>query len=228
MMLNFVSPRIKTFLPSAIGNQRRLGIYRSTDLHFCRWLQYVSLNMQLPLPLSESYPWCFVSPAYTINQQHFIMGAFLPAWQIIKNRPGALYVIIRKENVIRLLQHAGNETLPFFMMRILALLDARGEQEEYKKNIYSWLLRLQCMLPKMRCSRQLIYVNGRRWEIDSLRLQLCDFDFRYQSEDGVEVMPWLDWPNCILSQKKIWLWRQKRDGKILDLQKLDWPDEKKS
>lgn len=221
-MFNFTIPHIRTFIPAKMEIKPRLAFYRSVNQQFCSWLQYVSRHMQPSLvPFSDSYPWCFVSPAYAISQRHFMVGAFLPAWQTTESQPAALYVLIKKESTIRLLQHIQNETLPFFMMRILALLAERGEQEKYKKELYRWLQRLQCMLPAIRCSRQFMYANGARWKIDSLRVQHCGFDFRYKDEDGVDVMPWIDWPNCTLSSNEIWLWRQSRNGKILESQKLD-------
>ncbi|PIJ49619.1 hypothetical protein BL250_11795 [Erwinia sp. OLTSP20] len=221
-MFNDNVVRIRFFSHEKSIRKIKLNINSTMSRKFSQYLRYIADNMA-PSKLvgDEITPWCFVISVKEVRQHFFFLGTFLPEWRETADRPVALYCVVKKIKIISMLDDVKKNNLPFFLMRTLSLVNNKRNVKEYKKD----LKKMCSLLTASLSSRRGLYKRMHRGNvnIEPADVFLQHDDFKYQDECGVENMPWINWPGCILNNNKIWLWRQNCVGRIIESQILDGP-----
>lgn len=215
-MNNFVSrAHLQIFLPQAVEvkSAQRKGIAQRVRIEVAALvaqLQPTGASL-LSQPGLSVYPWCFVMPAYAVSTGAYLAGAFIPADEASPSAAVCVLFSARKME-----QQLKSETnLPFWMMRSLAALDRYNNCEEIESDCHD-LMALNfppVWRPKKWGSAQRLKIQARLSDIR------CDADLALEGKSGVDVMPWRNWPGCVLESEFLWLWRQNRHGKIIESQR---------
>lgn len=171
------------------------------------------LSAQVP----ADYPWSFVLPDRSRKGDRCFLGAVV-AYQGKEKRFFASCVSLKIKQAEQLLLHHMNFT--FWQARILAMLVNNDNQSVDEEQWSNWLLSLErALLPGWK------YAFFRRDNGFSRRKTLllsacCKTDFALSADAGVERMPWTAWPFCLRHSHVAWLWRQSRQARIIDSQKI--------
>ncbi|MFJ3458574.1 hypothetical protein ACIPMZ_16625 [Scandinavium goeteborgense] len=175
---------------------------------------YQHLLQAMAEQMSEpEYPWCFVFPATCLNQTNFYMGACCLHYDNIgEPRIYALYSRLSYRHVFREFQSP--RSVAYWQARILAgTKDVAG-----CIRLKSWVRELQRAYSPL----DRIWGKTKRFaqRADILLSDCCDYDYLSNIEDGVEFIPWANWPICIQTENKLWMWRQNKFGKITSSKRI--------
>ncbi|UIA88125.1 hypothetical protein LU631_01215 [Erwinia tracheiphila] len=166
--------------------------------------------------LPINYPWCFVMPA---NKDGFCFGALLP---VVSHREMktvfALHIHISYSVLCENMK--SNLHLAFWLSRILHSYQKEHIVTGTRTDLREWVKTLERSFSpfweKLLINEQFRFRN--RSEL------LLSFEGKDEGkitcDSGVDIMPWTNWPGCIRTEGKIWLWRQSRYGRIIDSQTI--------
>lgn len=174
--------------------------------------------MQTTLPgqlLPGDYPWCFVLPPLG-QKGRFYLGALVNDGAA--HSFPALYAAVSPSWLQKEL--SSHFHLAFWLARIMT---ACQKQEESGSDIAlkKWLNLLASHYSSLR--NRLLNERYRFSSHSALLLAgLCEYDERVMEAQGVDRMPWREWPECLRTGDRAWLWRQSRYGKIIDSQQIFW------
>lgn len=164
-----------------------------------------------------SYPWCFVIADG--SRGHFAAGAF----RLLRAGAdrSALMVIYGDASYSWLEKNMAAEyPLTFWASRILNGVSDGDIAEKNWRPHRRWLsaLRWACSPLLQRVVLQpALHFNRHSY---ALLREGSQQDYRIRSSDGVESMPWNNWPACLREESGVWIWRQSRHRKILDSQRI--------
>jgi hypothetical protein len=179
-------------------------------------------NMDSSMPvdcLSESYPWCFVISAAALRGKCFYAGAFM----VVQSEQGnKSLVVIYSVVSYRWLQKNMQAEFPmtFWATRILNNLRNSDVAENNWQPLWQWVKALKRAYSPFWES----FVLTPAWRFKNhsqvLLREGSQEDYHIRNSDGVEVMPWKNWPDCVQQEAGIWIWRQSRHRNILDSQRI--------
>ena len=199
----------------------------------CRWgkkqrevrsfiTQQILPNMGSLMPsdyLPEHYPWCFIISAAALRGKYSYVGAFmvLPGEQEEKS-----LIVVYSAVSYRWLQKNMRAEFPmtFWAARILNNVRKSDLAEKNWQPLWQWVKALRrsyspfwesfALTPAWRFSRhsQVLLKEG------------SQEDYHIHDSDGIEIMPWKNWPDCVQQEAGIWIWRQSRHRNILDSQRI--------
>lgn len=178
-----------------------------------------NINFDVADELSpKHYPWCFVISSSALSRQSYCAGAFnlLPG----KNGEQLLVVICSVVSWSWLQKNMCDERpLTFWAARILNLVREGDIAAENAQLLSRWFRTLKGAYSPW---RQFILKPVWRFENQSEMLlrEGAHQDYQISNCDGVEVMPWKNWPDCVQYEAGIWIWRQSRHSKILYSQRI--------
>ncbi|MDN8542906.1 hypothetical protein QZH36_15910 [Erwinia sp. BC051422] len=172
--------------------------------------------MQMTLPgqlLPAHYPWCFILPPLRKKGRCYV-GA------LVNSRAAGLSAIYAAVSVQWLQKELASDFhIAFWLARIMMAQqnqDGVVNQDIYLKN---WVNLLRSRYSPFR--ERLLNERYRfSYHADLLLAELSEYDRSITEEKGVGSMPWPDWPEIIQTDRKAWLWRQSRYGKIIDSQHI--------
>ncbi|MEE4411140.1 MULTISPECIES: T6SS protein Cts1T [unclassified Serratia (in: enterobacteria)] len=169
--------------------------------------------------LSESYPWCFVISSTARQGKYNYAGAFM----VLRGEQGdASLVVVYSVVSYRWLQKNMCTEFPltFWAARILNNVQKSDFAEKNWRPLWQWVKALKRSYSPFWES----FVLTPAWRFKNhsqvLLREGAQEDYHIRSIDGVEVMPWKNWPDCIQQEASIWIWRQSRHGNILDSQRI--------
>lgn len=170
-------------------------------------------------PLPENYPWCFIVPPSALRRKTYCVGAFVS----FENARGEKSIVALCCAVpYKWLKHnlTAEFSAPFWMARILAGI----KPEEIARGNYGyvrpWIKALQRSYSYFWESFALAenFRFGTRSKF--LLREFTDLDYEICSDDGVDIMPWKNWPGCIQAGDCVWLWRQSRHNRLIESQRI--------
>lgn len=167
---------------------------------------------------TEDYPWCFIAADPNKRSQYFLIGAFIRKVDKDPTSIKALYMRVEHHWLVSQCQTLTNPA--FWLSRALLVIRTRlinADRQQLNK-FYRCLQRnIQLLTSKELKSTQ---QQGLSVMLDELVKSQCDTDDNLVLENGVEGIPWRAWPNCIQNNNTVWLWRQSRFKKCLEVQKI--------
>lgn len=168
--------------------------------------------------LEEDYPWCFVISGAALSQRHYCAGAF----SLMTGEHGEklLIVIYSMVSYSWLQKNLRSEyPLTFWAARVLNIKRKYDVVGGNQGILWQWFKALRWAYSPW---RQFVLKPLWRFEHKSQMLlrEGSQQDYRIRNSDGVEVMPWKNWPGCIQQEPEIWVWRQSRHRRILDSQRI--------
>ncbi|MGQ8776530.1 hypothetical protein ACUTQ5_19455 [Serratia sp. NA_112.1] len=196
-----------------------LGRHRRPTLRIAVLLQAVIRQMEPTILASSSlvrYPWCFLAPDSAKGARSFFVGAFLPPQTTTDTPPEMLYVRVSERWLLNHLQMQVG--LPLWLSRVLVPLingPSGNLQSDEVRQACRFLQRLLASESRIRGLR-----GSEVRQLENLYSMRCEADEELLGEDGVDAMPWMNWPGCIQNDESIWLWRQSRYGKVIESQKV--------
>lgn len=202
-----------------IGPFRRLGRTQRKVRAAIR--QHILPGIVSPMSgdyLSEHYPWCFVISGGMFSRKYFCVGAFV----VLQREPGekSLAVIYSKVRYSWLEKNMRTEfPLTFWAARILNGVQQSDIAEKNWQPLWQWVKALKWSYSPL-FQKILTPAMHFRNHSQVLLREGSQEDYRIRSSDGVEIMPWKNWPDCIQQEAGIWIWRQSRHRKILDSQRI--------
>lgn len=166
--------------------------------------------------IPADYPWCFVLPA--ANRKDYLFGALNACEKQEESCPVfAFYAQVNQQWLSKNLQ--SDFHLAFWLARITLALQNKSGVIHAEMTLRKWLNALQCSYAPIKeflLNDRYKFANN----ADLLLSGLCRYDEKLTEKEGVSVMPWQGWPDCVQADKQAWLWRQSRYGKIIDSQKF--------
>ncbi|WP_435946901.1 T6SS protein Cts1T [Dryocola sp. BD586] len=183
--------------------------------------QSILRNRDSALPddyLPESYPWCFVISAGALRNKYYA-GACM----VYRNsQQEKSLIVVYSERPYRWLQKNMRTDYPltFWMARILNNTQKSDVIEHNWKPLRQWLKALRRAYSPFWESFALVPAYRFKNHSQVLLREGSQEDYYIRNSDGVEVMPWTNWPDCIQQEAGIWLWRQSRHRKILDSHRI--------
>lgn len=169
--------------------------------------------------LPARYPWCFVISNRARGRRPLYVGAFLT----IPTTAGksSLVVIYASVSYGWLKKNMQTEfPITFWAARVLNGVTQRDVAEKNWHLHRQWIkaLRWSCSALLQR----VILTPAMQFKQHSqvLLREGSQEDYRICSSDGVELMPWKNWPDCISQEAGVWIWRQSRHRKVLDSQRI--------
>lgn len=181
-------------------------------------MQNVLLNMGEAMSdeyCSRGYPWCFVISAAALQVNKYYVGSFM----IQPGEAGLESVIIIYSAVsyprLERIMHA-KYPLTFWAARILNNQQQGDFSNKKWKTLFQWVKALKRAYSP--CWES--FALKKAWRFSTLSQVLLKEgskeDYGIRVNDGVEAMPWKNWPNCVQQEEGIWVWRQSRHRNILD------------
>ncbi|MCT4703384.1 T6SS protein Cts1T [Enterobacteriaceae bacterium H20N1] len=196
------------------GSKRRREVYSLVT-------QKILKNMDSSMPddyLPESYPWCFVISFGALRGKCYA-GAFM----VHRNSQGekSLIVVYSERSYQWLKKNMRTEfPLTFWMARILNNTQKSDFTQHNWKPLRQWLKALKRAYSPFWESFALTPAYRFKNHSQALLREGSQEDYCIRNSDGVEVMPWTNWPDCLQQEAGIWIWRQSRHRKILDSQRI--------
>lgn len=186
-----------------------------------RLLQLITAEMRSSLLVglvTEDYPWCFVTAERNQRSQYILIGAFIRKVENDAISFKALYLRVSHSWLVSRCQIVTNPA--FILSRALLVINTRfisANQQELNK-FFQYLQRniqlLSCKQLKLEQQKSVSEM------FDELVKSQCDIDDKLVLENGVEGMPWRDWPDCLQHNNTVWLWRQSKYKKYIEVQKI--------
>ncbi|MTH46709.1 T6SS protein Cts1T [Intestinirhabdus alba] len=175
-----------------------------------------------PLPdeaLPEQYPWCFaISPA-ALRGRYTCVGALA----VLRSEEGeaSLVAICGAVSYPWLKKNMrGDFPVTFWAARILNKVQKSDAAELDGKPLRQWLKALSRAYSPFWESFALTPAWRFKNRSQALLREGSQADFYIRNHDGVEAMPWKNWPDCLQQEPGIWIWRQSRHKRILDSQRI--------
>lgn len=154
------------------------------------------------------YPWCFVISAGFAGYKNPLAGAVI-------RHSGQSYSVLYSEMPVswlcESLRHSGS-----FMFWLARLLVGRTKMSTRKLNSVIRLLEKHFSV-SMHVEQQQSLLHSR---CALLLTDCCEMDYAVSKRSGVELIPWVAWPECINHGAHLWLWQQSRYGRILDARRI--------
>lgn len=169
------------------------------------------------LPDHAEYPWCFVLPAGGWRHKYYYIGAFtFQADHAGKHSVSALYSRMSYQQLCR--EFMTRQSIAFWLMRILAGTAMDSLETRAIKSVHYWVKTLVRSYSPLEILRE----KQTRFDFQSAFLlsECCDFDVFTEHDNGVEFMPWANWPECIQTGNKLWIWRQNKFARITSSQRI--------
>ncbi|MTD38229.1 T6SS protein Cts1T [Erwinia sp. CPCC 100877] len=169
--------------------------------------------------LSQHYPWCFVISAAALQRRHSCAGAFM----VLQGEKGerSLVVIYGAVSCLWLQKNMQAEfPMTFWAARILNSVDKNALAEKNWQSLWQWAKALKRAYSPFWESFLLTPAWRFKKQSQVLLREGSQEDYRILNSDGVEVMPWKNWPGCVQQEAGIWIWRQSRHRRILDSQRI--------
>ncbi|MCX8966821.1 hypothetical protein EHW66_18100 [Erwinia psidii] len=178
-------------------------------------------KMEITLPggsLRAGYPWCFVMPAPG-KKDCFYFGALLPVVECSDNNlVFALHTLLSFPALCGELQ--SHFHIAFWLSRILSGYQRQDRIISNRAALKEWIVCLEHSCSPF-WEKLLINEQYRFRSRSALLLStLAEDEDKINSDSGVGVMQWKGWPDCIQTEKRVWLWRQSRYGRIIDSQNI--------
>lgn len=169
--------------------------------------------------LAEDYPWCFILPLMKGKKKKFYIGSFT-----IKKQRSAddclsvLYSVVNQEWILK--NVTTNYHFAFWLSRILIITEKNEAGFHSHTTTKEWLSSLV-----VSCSPfwEALIINERakfRHKSELLISSCCKDDEKVRSDDGVDIMPWRNWPDCIQTDEYAWIWRQSRYGRTIESKRI--------
>jgi len=169
--------------------------------------------------LPEHYPWCFVISSPSTWGGNAFSGAFML-------RPGkggvpSLIIIYGEARWPWLKKNMQNDfPLTFWASRFLNNVSDCDMAEKNWHSLSQWVKALDrsywTIWEKLMLAPAWQFKNHSQ----VLLKEGSKEDYLIQNHDGIETMPWKNWPECVQQEAGIWIWRQSRHRKILDSQRI--------
>lgn len=168
--------------------------------------------------LPEHYPWCFVISAASLRQRRSCVGAFM----VLPGKQGEkLLVVLYSQVSYSWLQKNMHVEFPltFWASRILNMARKDDVVTKDGQLLWQWVKALGRAYSPW---REVVLTPAWRFKNQSqvLLREGSREDYCIRNNDGVETMPWKNWPDCVQQDVGIWIWRQSRHRKILDSQRI--------
>ncbi len=168
--------------------------------------------------LPEHYPWCFVISAASLRQRHSCVGAFM----VLPGEQGEklLVVVYSPVSCLWLQKNMHVEfPLTFWASRILNMARKNDVVKKDWQLLWQWVKALGRTYSPW---REFMLTPAWRFKNQSQMLlrEGSQEDYCIRNSDGVEIIPWKNWPDCVQQDAGIWIWRQSRHRKILDSQRI--------
>ncbi|TBL68528.1 T6SS protein Cts1T [Hafnia alvei] len=163
--------------------------------------------------LSERYPWCFIISRASFRKRRFYAGAFT----LLTGEHGEQFLVVIFSSVSYSWLQKNMQTefpLTFWASRVLNTVRNNDAVSKDWQSLWVWLKKLQVAYSPWEFLLKPIWHFKNQSQM--LLREGSREDYNIRRSDGVEVMPWTDWPGCTEHQLNIWSWRQSRHGKILD------------
>ncbi|MGF9657377.1 T6SS protein Cts1T [Pantoea agglomerans] len=172
----------------------------------------------------EHYPWCFIISGAPQAKQRYCAGAF----SLTSGKEGEkqLFVICSVVSASWLQKNMHTKyPLTFWAARILNLAGEKDMASKSWQPLYQWFRALRWAYSPW---RQFLLKPTWRFEKQSKMLfrEGSQQDYRIAEGDGVGVMPWKNWPDCLQREAGIWIWQQSRHRMVLDSQRISLRHEK--
>lgn len=169
--------------------------------------------------LSTAYPWCFVISSSTAQDKYHYVGAC----KILCNEQGekslvGMYSPVSHQWLNKNMQ--ADFSLTFWMSRILNMVQENDFSARNTPLLRQWCTALQRAYSPFWESFALTPAWRFKTRSQALLREGSQQDYCIRNSDGVDVMPWKNWPDCLLNESGIWLWRESRHRKILDSQRI--------
>lgn len=168
--------------------------------------------------LPEHYPWCFAISAASLRQRHSCVGAFM----VLPDKQGKkLLVVVYSPVSYSWLKKNMHVEFPltFWASRILNMAPKNDLVKKDWQLLWQWVKALGRSYSPWR-ERVLTSAWQFKNQSQMLLREGSQEDYCIRNNDGVEIMPWKNWPDCIQQDAGVWIWRQSRHGKILDSRKI--------
>ncbi|MBW7984870.1 T6SS protein Cts1T [Enterobacillus tribolii] len=169
--------------------------------------------------LPKNYPWCFILPPASLRRKTYYIGAFVP---FDNARGERSFIALYSAVSYKWLQSNLALEFPaaFWMARILAGM----KHEEITSGNYvyvrPWIKALQRSFSWFWESIALTENFRFRNRSKFLLRECTDLDYEICGDDGVDIMPWKNWPECIQAGDCVWLWRQSRHNRLIESQRI--------
>jgi len=169
--------------------------------------------------LSTAYPWCFVISSGTALEKYHYVGAC----RILCNEQGGktligMYSPVSHQWLNKDMQ--AEFSLAFWISRILNLIQGNVFSARNTPLLRQWRTALQRAYSPFWESFALTPAWRFKTRSQALLREGSREDYCIRNSDGVDVMPWKNWPDCLLNESGVWLWRESRHRKILDSQRI--------
>jgi len=171
--------------------------------------------------LSESYPWCFVMPSPASKKGSRYYAGALMVFRTAQGEKSAavIYTSVSYGWLKKDLSSAFPVT--FWMTRVLNHYVRKNEFSNGSwRSLREWVRALRRAYSPFWESFALTPNFRFKNRSQVLLREGSQEDYRIRDSDGVEIMPWKNWPDCLAGEACIWLWRQSRHRKILDSQRI--------
>ncbi|VEC00428.1 Uncharacterised protein [Cedecea lapagei] len=169
--------------------------------------------------LPEHYPWSFVISSPSSRGQDAYSGAFML-------RPGkggepSLVIIYGEAPWPWLKKNLQDEyPLTFWASRILNTVPDSDVAEKNWRPLWQWVKALRRAYSPFWETLLLTPAWQFKNHSQVLLREGSQEDYHIRNRDGVEAMPWKNWPDCVEQEAGIWIWRQSRHRKIVDSQRI--------
>ncbi|MEB5973396.1 hypothetical protein ACWXWB_13180 [Pantoea dispersa] len=206
--------RLLAFLPGMADEKKQCGKRKALIASLRSSLSLATPSL-LPQPALDHYPWCFVLPAPHVSSGLYLTGAF-----VVAEEPctiAGVAVLLRGTDLGRLLKQ--DSSLPFWMMRALAGGGQQADPGALREQIAADCQPLVARMTLPRWQQHLRPVTRHAQLLHRLSQMHCEADFVLEGKRAVDVMPWRHWPDCVLHTGYLWLWRQNRQGQIIESQR---------
>lgn len=170
--------------------------------------------------LPENYPWSFVVPLAGKRHKRFVTGALMKSPVVTRegNQVFALGAIVThawlNENLLC------DFPMAFWLARMLTALQRQDDKLDDFSALQKWTKALARSYSPFWESLLLKEPYQFRHQADALLFELREDEKWIGDNQGGKIMPWQGWPACINRDDVAWLWRQSRNGRVIDSQKV--------
>ncbi|MFH8136197.1 hypothetical protein ABU178_18770 [Pantoea osteomyelitidis] len=214
--------KIKRVILSSERELKKIVQLPKIDVQIVRFMQHVIVSGPGSTPMSkqypECYPWCFLLADRKENSKNIFLGALATLFEKHEKTVFLSYLSLNSDEARRNLLSAHH--LAFWQARILALLVDNEDSGINKKMWREWTVSLQRSLSPFREKLLIKPEFCFDYKKSVLLSPCCKTDFDLMPDAGVENMPWKAWPQVIRKSNESWLWRQNRQARIIDCQKV--------
>ena len=187
-----------------------------------RLLQQIMTEMRSSILIDlavDDYPWCFITADRTSCSKSFLIGAFIR--RVEENEDiyfRALYLRVEHSWLIARCRTLTNPA--YILGRALLMIGTRftGTDRQELNKLFRYLRRNIQLLSR----KQLTLAEKQSLSEmhDELVKSQCTSDDTFVLENGVAEIPWRDGPNWIKHDDTVWLWRQSKYEKYVEVQKV--------